>query len=113
MAKAGVESLWQAEPPWTVTWRASRANAYELAWKVQGSGAVARVLRGSKMTTLDGFFTELGAALQLPDYFAFPVSPAGAWALRSASQLSATWRAAPVASGPARKHIFHHPSCFS
>ncbi|MGD0248658.1 MAG: barstar family protein [Candidatus Limnocylindrales bacterium] len=48
---------------------ASPEDAYELAWALQSAGTIARVIRGSKMTTLDGFFDEIGAALQLPAYF--------------------------------------------
>jgi hypothetical protein len=66
---ASIESLWRAEPPWTATWPATRDQAQELVWQLQSAGAVARVLRGSKMTTLDGFFGEIGAALQFPAYF--------------------------------------------
>jgi len=69
MTSAGVERLWRAEPPWSVTYSASREDAYELAWKLQAAAVVARILRGSKMTTLDGFFGEAGAALQFPAYF--------------------------------------------
>jgi hypothetical protein len=69
LAEDNVERLWQARPPWMVASGGSSGRAYELAWHLQEKGAVARVLRGSKMTTLDGFFTEVGAALQFPAYF--------------------------------------------
>jgi len=69
MANAQIERLRRAEEPWALAYPASAEQAYELAWKLQGAGSVARVLRGSKMTTLAGFFAEIGAALQLPAYF--------------------------------------------
>jgi hypothetical protein len=57
------------EPPWAVTLMATRDRAQALARSLQAAGAVAPVLRGSRMTTLDAFFDEVGAALRLPDYF--------------------------------------------
>ena len=69
MARSAIERLRLAVAPWTVTWAAPREAAYELAWRLDAKDVVARVLRGWKMTTLDGFFGEIGAALQFPAYF--------------------------------------------
>jgi hypothetical protein len=69
LANAGLDRLWRAEPPWIATYSAMPKDAYELAWNLQQTGAVARALRGPKMTTLGGFYAEVGAALQFPDYF--------------------------------------------
>ena len=69
MATPGIERLLLAEKPWVLTYPASAENAYALAWKLQRGGSPARVVRGRRMTTLDGFFAEMGAALQLPAYF--------------------------------------------
>lgn len=69
MANQRIDRLLLAERPRLLTYPASAEDAYELAWKVQKGGSAARVVRGSKATTLDGFFGEIGAALQLPAYF--------------------------------------------
>jgi hypothetical protein len=69
MAGSRMDRLLLAEKPWALTYSGSAEDAYELAWSLQRGGSPARVLRGSKMTTLDGFFSEVGAALQLPAYF--------------------------------------------
>jgi hypothetical protein len=69
MANRRIDRLLLAEKPRLMTYPASAEDAYELAWEVQRGGSAARVVRGSKATTLDGFFLEIGAALQLPAYF--------------------------------------------
>ena len=69
MANSQIDRLLLAEIPWILTYPASKEDAYGLAWRLQDGGSPARVIRGSKMTTLDGFFSEVGAALQLPAYF--------------------------------------------
>jgi hypothetical protein len=69
MANARIDRLLLADKPWTMTFPASAEDAYTLAWKLQRGGTAARVIRGSKMATLDGFFGEIGAALQFPAYF--------------------------------------------
>jgi hypothetical protein len=69
MANRGIDRLLVAEKPWLLTYSGAPEEAYELAWKLQQGGSQARVIRGSKTTTLDGFFDEIGAALQLPAYF--------------------------------------------
>jgi hypothetical protein len=69
MADSRIDRLLLARKPWTLTYPASAEDAYALAWKLQRGGSPARVVRGSKMITLDGFFAEMGAALQLPAYF--------------------------------------------
>jgi hypothetical protein len=69
MPGADLKRLQTSKPPWAVTWCTSPDHVYELAWKLEKAGAVARVLRGSKMPTLDGFYSEVGAALQFPAYF--------------------------------------------
>jgi hypothetical protein len=57
------------DPPWAFIYAVAKEDAYELSWRVQAAGGVARVIRGSKMRTVDGFFDELAAALQFPAYF--------------------------------------------
>ena len=69
MVNEQVRRLRLAEEPWPLTFPASPEDAYQLAWKLQEAGSIARVLRGPRMTTLDGFYAEIGAALQLPAYF--------------------------------------------
>lgn len=55
--------------PAIVSYLASPAQTYELAWRLAADGLAARVLRGQKMRTLAALFDEVGAALQFPDYF--------------------------------------------
>ena len=69
MANQRIDHLLMAEEPWLLTYPTSVEDAYTLAWKLQQGGSAARVIRGSKTTTLDAFFSEIGAALQLPAYF--------------------------------------------
>jgi hypothetical protein len=69
VARSAIEHLQRGEPPWTVTWPASRDEAHELARALQAKGVVARVLRGWKMGSWDGSYSEIGAALQFPPYF--------------------------------------------
>ncbi len=69
MATARIEHLLRARKPWSLTYPASAEGAYELSWKLGRAGSPARVIRGAKATTLDGFFAEIGAAMQLPAYF--------------------------------------------
>jgi hypothetical protein len=58
-----------SEHGWLHTYTDERPRAYELAWRIQASGTVARVVRGWKAPTEDALFSEVGAALQFPDYF--------------------------------------------
>jgi hypothetical protein len=71
MAKAKVKlgHLRTVDRPWAATYEATIEEAQALSWALQAEGIVARVLRGSKMTTLGDFFDEIGAALQFPAYF--------------------------------------------
>jgi hypothetical protein len=69
MAKPRIESLLRVEEPRLMTYAANSAEAYELSWALQADGAIARVLRGAKMSTHSGLFDEMGAALQFPAYF--------------------------------------------
>jgi hypothetical protein len=69
MATSRIDRLLLDEKPWLLTFPASAEDAYALARGLQRRGSVARVIRGAKATTLDGFFGEIGAALQLPAYF--------------------------------------------
>jgi hypothetical protein len=66
------------------------AAAYELAWKVARDQMVTKVLRGSKMTSLDSLFAEIGAALQFPDYFG------EIWPALDECLLDLSWMQVPV-----------------
>lgn len=61
--------LTQAQPPWVMRITAKPQEAYRLAQALERHGVLARVVRGSKMETYRGFYDELAAALQFPDYF--------------------------------------------
>jgi hypothetical protein len=63
------DPLANAAPPWILKLANPAAHAYELAWRLQARDVVSRVLRGSKMQNQAQLFDEIGAALQLPDYF--------------------------------------------
>ena len=56
-------------PPWILRYDAPRPRAYELAWRLDGNGTSARILRGWKMRTVTKMFDEFGAAMQFPYYF--------------------------------------------
>jgi RNAse (barnase) inhibitor barstar len=67
-----VHSLFRAARPFLHLWTAPLSEAYEFAWSIQqtpGRQAIVRVIRGAKSRTAAEFFDEVGAALQLPDYF--------------------------------------------
>ncbi len=67
-----VHSLFRAAPPFLHLWAAPLSEAYEFAWSIQqmpGRLAVVRTIRGAKSRSAAGFFDEIGAALQLPNYF--------------------------------------------
>lgn len=57
------------EGPWLLEFVGTPAKAYEFAWAVAKHGIASRVLRGSKMATLQATFDEIGAGLQFPQYF--------------------------------------------
>jgi hypothetical protein len=67
-----VHSLFRAAPPFLHQWAAPLPQAYEFAWSIQqspGRLAVVRAIRGAKSRSASDLFDEIGAALQLPDYF--------------------------------------------
>ncbi len=61
--------LARSKAPWLMSLPVLPPRAYELAWRLAGEGAVARVVRGHKMRTAAALFDEFGGALQFPDYF--------------------------------------------
>jgi RNAse (barnase) inhibitor barstar len=70
MTDPGVPSLLKStREPWLLEFPETPGQAYERAWAAANAGVLSRVARGWKMTHLDGFYSELAAALQFPDYF--------------------------------------------
>ncbi len=67
-----LDPLFRLKGPFLHLLVTSDSDAFNLAWSFQRTGkpgCVARVLRGHKAATTQGFFDEIAAALQFPPYF--------------------------------------------
>lgn len=62
-------ALLEPVPPWLHGWDADPAGLDAAVRSWRRAGLVCRTVRGAKMRAEQGFFDELAAALQFPDYF--------------------------------------------